>query len=324
VPAFTPPLDGVKRPTQLLRVAREGDRYSFEWGDLRRYIDLARRCGLERFEWTHLFTQWGASQAIRVYRGQGREEELLWDPETPALSPTYRGFLAQFLPEFRKFLSEEGLLERSFFHISDEPHGEEHLANYRNARALLGELAPWMKTMDALSEIVYGREHVTDMPIPSIKAVGQFLDEGIPCFTYFCCGPRGPFLNRFLDTPLAKIRMSGWLFYKFKVLGFLHWGYNYWYRHKTRELLDPYADSSGLSWPKLAYGDPFVVYPGEAGPVDSIRWEVFAESLTDYALLQTLGVAPDGPALGAFEGFDRFPKDERWLWRARRELLSSA
>ena len=31
VPVFTPPLDGVKRPTQLLHVRREGDRYVFGW-----------------------------------------------------------------------------------------------------------------------------------------------------------------------------------------------------------------------------------------------------------------------------------------------------
>ena len=39
-------------------------------------------------------------------------------------------------------------------------------------------------------------------------------------------------------------------------------------------------------------GDPFVVYPGPDGPVDSLRWEVFAASLQDYALLQEAGVRP--------------------------------
>jgi hypothetical protein len=321
-PVFTPPLDGVKSPSQLLHVTRNGRRYRFEWSAVKRYVDLARRCGIRNFEWTHFFTQWGARNAIRVYRGHGANEKLLWKPDTPALAPAYRNFLAQFFPEFHRFLQREKLLKNSFFHVSDEPHGAEQLAHYRAARGLLRELAPWLKTMDALSEIVYGREGVTDMPIPSIQVTRQFVEEGIPCFTYFCCGPRGHYLNRLIDTPLVKIRMSGWLFYRFQVRGFLHWGYNYWYRSQTRTLIDPYCESSGLAWPGWAYGDPFVVYPGPAGPIDSIRWEVFALSLQDYALLQTVGVEPNGSLLAPFRDFDDFPKSRRWFAAARRTLLT--
>ena len=322
-PVFTPPLDGVKRPTQLLRVRRTGpDAYAFDWTDVKRYVDLATSCGIRNFEWTHLFTQWGVKNAIRIYEGQGADETLLWPPETAATSETYRAFLAQFLPAFKTFLDREKLLERSFFHVSDEPHGDEARANYAAARALLRELAPWMKTLDALSEIEYGRQGLTDMPVPSISVTKQFRDEGIPCFTYFCCGPRGRYLNRLMDTPLAKIRMLGWLCYRFEVLGFLHWGYNYWQRRAQRDLVDPFVEQAAGAWPGWAYGDTFCVYPGPDGPIDSIRWEIFAESLQDYALLQTLGVRPDDPRLAVFEDFDRFPKQVGWLRAMRRELLA--
>ncbi len=324
VPAFTPPLDGVKRPTQLLGVkpgklaGQRRPAYRFDWSLVRRWIDLAKKCGITHFEWTHLFTQWGVKHAIRIYDPQGR---LLWNPKTKAASPTYRNFLSQFLPAFERFLREEKLLSRSFFHISDEPHGDEHLANYRAARAMVRELAPWMKTMDALSDIRFGREGLVDTPVPSISTTRQFVEEGIPCWTYFCCGPRGRFLNRLLDTPLAKVRMAGWLFYRFGVGGFLHWGYNYWYKSQTQQLIDPFTVTDGLAWPGWAYGDTFQVYPGPDGPLDSIRWEVFAESLQDYALLQTLGVPRDGALLAPLRDFDDFPKDGRWLLAARRELL---
>ena len=136
-PLFTPPLDGVKRPTQLLRVTRARDRYAFDWTDVDRWVKLARGCGIERFEWSHFFTQWGVKHALRVYEGQGLDERLLWKPTTGATSPTYRAFLAQLLPELKAFLTRRKLMERSFFHVSDEPHGEEHLRNYMAARALL-------------------------------------------------------------------------------------------------------------------------------------------------------------------------------------------
>ncbi|HJN16021.1 MAG TPA: DUF4091 domain-containing protein [Armatimonadota bacterium] len=320
-PLFTPPLDGVKRPTQLLGVARDGDSYTFDWSDVDRWVKLAKQSGVKQFEWSHLFTQWGVKHALRVYDGQGLDEKLLWKPTTGATSPTYRNFLGQLLPELHQFLSRRKLMDKSFFHVSDEPHGAEHLKNYVAARALLGELAPWMKVMDALSGIEYGRQGLTDMPIPSISVTKQYHDEGIPSWTYFCCGPRGAYLNRLHDTPLAKIRASGWLFHRFKCLGFLHWGYNYWYESQTRNMIDPFTVTDGLRWPNWAYGDTCLVYPGPDGPIDSIRGEVFKESLQDMALLQTLGVEPGGKMLSVFQDFDAFPKTQDWYVSARRKLL---
>jgi len=322
VPMFTPPLDGVKRPTQLLRVRRSpSGKHAFDWAQVKRWVGLARRCGIRRFEWTHLFTQWGAKHAIRVYEKRDGKDCLLWRPGTGATSKTYRDFLAQFLPSFERFLRREKLLGVSHFHVSDEPHGDEHLASYRKARAMLRELAPWMQVLDALSDIRFARQGLTDVPVPSIRTALDFANEGIPSWTYFCCGPRGRYLQRLLDTPLPKIRMAGWLFHRFGFGGFLHWGYNYWYKSQTQQMIDPFTVTDGLRWPGWAHGDPFVVYPGRNGPIDSIRWEVFAESLQDYALLQTVGVDPGSPMLRRLRGFDDFPKDERWLRAARKRLL---
>lgn len=322
VPLFTPPTDGVKRPHQLLKVtATAGGHYAFDFSDVRRWVKLAQDCGAQYFEWTHLFTQWGVQHAIRIYRDNADPRSLLWDPETPATSDTYRGFLSQFLPRFQAFLEAEELMDRSIFHVSDEPHGDEHLENYRAARAMLQELAPWMKVHDALSDIRYGREGITDMPVASIQTAKQFVDEGIPSFAYFCCGPRGKYLNRLMDTPLAKIRMAGWLLRKMKALGFLHWGYNYWYKSQTRLMIDPFTEQSGAAWPGWAYGDPFVVYPGQEGPLDSIRWEVWADSMQDLALLQTAGIDPGDAILSEIRDYNDFPWTEEWIQSARSRIL---
>ena len=322
---FTPPLDGVKRPSQLLIVNRVGpDTYSFDWTDVKRYTDLALQCGVEHFEWTHLFTQWGVKNALRIYEDQGASEKLLWPPDTGATSNTYRRFLEQFLPEFESFLRREGLMERSFFHVSDEPHGPEHLENYKAARELLRVLAPWMQVMDALSEIVFAQQGLTDMPIPSISTALDFVAQEIPCWCYYCGGPRGRFLNRLIDKRLPTIRMNGWLFYRWPLRGFLHWGYNYWYQSQTRNMIDPFSVQDGEFWPRWAFGDTFMVYPGKDGPIDSLRWEVFGESLQDYALLQTLGVPRDAAFLGPLQSFQDFPKDAEWVLRTRRELLTGS
>lgn len=323
VPVFTPPLDGVKRPTQLLAVREAGrGRYRFDWRDVKRFIRVARECGIRKFEWTHLFTQWGAKYGIRIYRGQGLDRNLLWDPETPATGRVYRNFLEQFLPELKKFLDKEGLTGKSMFHLSDEPHEAEHQGAYRQAREMLREIAPWMKVMDALSDARFAGEGLVDTPVCTISGVQEFIGKGMPVWCYFCCQPRGKYLNRMMDDSLAKIRMSGWLFYRWPLKGFLHWGYNYWHTNMSKTFLDPFQVSDGGHWPGWPYGDPFMVYPGEKGPLDSIRWEVFAESLQDYALLQTVCQSRDSSLMKQLRSFEEFPRDEKWIRRARLSLLS--
>jgi hypothetical protein len=321
VPIFTPPTDGVKRPTQLLKVTRKDDKYVFDWTDVKRYIELAKKNGFTKFEWAHFFSQWGCKSALRIYETPQEDEKLLWPAQTEATSPVYRAFLEQFMPEFEKFLDAEGVREGSLFHISDEPEGDDALKNYRAARQMIREIAPWMKVMDALSHIAFAKEGLVDFPIPSISVAHEFVKAGYPAWAYFCSGPRGEYLQRFLDTPLPKIRMAGWLLYKLGAKGFLHWGYNYWYVSQTRSLLDPYMEQAGAIWPNWATGDPFVVYPGRKGPIDSIRWEVFAESLQDYALLQAAGVLRSDKALASLRNYAKFPKNAEWILRARKEML---
>ncbi len=306
VPIFTPPTDGVKRPCQLLGVQPRGsDDYDFDWTEVERWIEAAIGFGAEFFEWTHLFTQWGASNAIRIYCSNDDPSSGLWSPETPATAPVYRRFLARFLPEFRAFLEKHGLLDKSFFHLSDEP-GAHHLPNYRAAREMLRELAPWMRVMDAMSHVEFAKEGLTDIPIASIAAAREFRAAGVPAWVYFCCGPRGAYWNRLLDTPLARLRMGGRLLHALEARGFLHWGYNYWYRSQTQQLIDPFVELAGDAWPGWPYGDPFVVYPGPDGPISSVRWEIWAEAMQDLAILRQLGVAPDDPRLASIRDYDDF------------------
>jgi hypothetical protein len=176
---------------------------------------------------------------------------------------------------------EEKMLDRSYFHCADEPDGDVQMRDYRKARGMLRELAPWLKVIDAMSEPRFATEGLCEMPVPSIATALLFREAKCPAWVYFCCGQRGRFLQRLHDTPLAKLRMAGWLFYKLDAKGFLHWGHNYWFKFCTSEIADPFQDPAVGAWPGLPYGDPFVVYPGSDGPIDSIRWEVFGRYILD-------------------------------------------
>ncbi len=322
VPIFFGRRETFRRPCQLLGVSEPSSgKYVFDWSRVKRFTDLCQEIGFRQFEWSHLWIYWGVENPIRVYTLKDGGYEMLWAPDTAATSETYLNFLRQFLPEFHQFLIQEKLLEGSYFHLSDEPGSDAHVENYRRARQVLRELAPWMKVIDALSDIRYGREGLTDMPIPIVSSAQSYIEEGIPHWVYFCCAPQGPWLNRFMDTPLPKIRMSGWLFYRLQARGFLHWGFNYWHKLEREELTDPFNDGSAADWPVIPYGDPFMIYPGPDGPIDSIRWEVFAESLQDYAILQTAGVKPEDALLAEIKTYADFPKSEEWIRRRLETIL---
>ena len=69
----------------------------------------------------HLFTQWGAKCApkIMVWEDGTLHHKFGW--HTDAQSPEYADFLAQYLTALTDFLKEQGLQDKVFFHISDEP-----------------------------------------------------------------------------------------------------------------------------------------------------------------------------------------------------------
>jgi hypothetical protein len=310
-----------KQPCQMLLVNEPSPgKYTFDWSVIKRFTDMCKQMGYRKFEWAHLWMYWGVTTAMRVYTVKDGKYVLLWDADLPAFSDKYISFLKQFLPAFHDFLQTENILEDSYFHLSDEPWSE-HVPNYKRARQVLKDLAPWMKVMDALSDIRYGKEHLTDIPVPIISSAAEYLKEKIPHWVYFCTGPRDKWLNRFFDTPLPKIRMSGWLFYHLKAEGFLHWGYNYWHKLDSEEASDPYTNGSAHAYPGIPDGDPFVVYPGPDGPYDSIRWEVFAESLQDYAILQSAGIDPDDKLFTPLISYEDFPKTSAWITAALKQVL---
>lgn len=311
-----------KQPCQMLIVNEPSPgKYDFDWSVIKKFVDMCKGMGYKKFEWAHLWMYWGVETAMRVYTVKNDKYELLWPADLPAFSDTYVNFLEQFLPALHEFLKKENLLNDSYFHVSDEPWSE-HVPNYKKARDLLHKLAPWMKVMDALSDVRYGKENLTDIPVPIISSDKAYQDAKIPHWVYFCTGPRDKWLNRLFDTPLPKIRMSGWLFYRFRAMGFLHWGYNYWHKLDSEEASDPFTNGSAHAYPGIPNGDPFVVYPGPDGPYDSIRWEVFAESLQDYAILQTAGINPGSELLSSLKSYEDFPKTEKWIQDAIKKVLS--
>ncbi len=290
-PLFTPPLDtqvGGERPTvQLVKIKEKNGKFDFDFSLLERWITMGRRCGIKLFEMAHLFTQWGAKATpkIIVETAQGNQRIAGWD--VPADSPLFEKFLAQFFPALTGFLNEKKLQDKVFFHCSDEPR-KNHLKSYAFASALLRKYLKGFKIVDALSRIELFKHGYVDIPVVCEHHYAPYRDIKLPeRWIYYCCEPYTEYPNRFVHTPSARNRIFGTLMYCYRIDGFLHWGFNFYYSRFSRFKIDPFACTT--AYHAFPAGDAYLVYPGENGiPLDSIRHEVFREALQDMRLLQLL------------------------------------
>lgn len=289
-PLFTPPLDtavGKERPTvQLVDVEKDADGYHFGFDKLRRWVALAKKCGMVNFEMSHLFTQWGVKAAPKVVvKVNGRNKKLFgW--HTPATGEAYKTFLQAFLPELLRVLEELGIEKNSYFHISDEPHAD-HLPDYLAAKAIV---APYLKgypIMDALSDLSLYQEGAVDRPIVVTSRVTPFLEAKVPdLMVYYCCSPANDVCNGYISMPANRVRALGLQMYKYDIKGFLQWGFNFYYSQNSKEAVNPFliTDAKGA----FPSGDAFRVYPGPDGPWDSMRIPVFYDGLQDVRALRLL------------------------------------
>jgi hypothetical protein len=329
-PIFTPPLDtrvGGERPTvQLVDVWKSGDSYRFGFDKLERWVELCRERGVKHFEFSHLFTQWGAGHAPKILASEDGETKRIFGWETDAAGPEYEHFLDQFLPALVSFLKAHGLEKCSWFHVSDEPH-EDHLAAYENASRILKKHLKGFPIIDALSSYAFYEKGLVEKPIPASDHIGPFLEHHVPdLWTYYCCSQYKEVANRFFCFPSARNRILGMQLYKYRIVGFLQWGYNFWYSQYSVHPIDPFrVTDAGKAFPS---GDAFLVYPGEEGPLESIRSEVFYDALQDMRALALLEekVGRDAVVRLLEEDLDspitfrEYPGDARWLLEKREQV----
>lgn len=290
-PMFTPPLDtkiGGERPTvQLVDVTVTENGYEFGFENLIRWINMCKKCGVKYFEMSHLFTQWGAKTAPKIVARVNGKLKKIFGWNTPGTGEEYKAFLNAYLPELKKVLKQEGIEKVTYFHISDEPHGEEQLANYVAAKEIV---APHLKDfviMDALSQIEFYKSGAVEHPVPSNSTVCDFIDAKVPnLWTYYCCGTSKGLCNRYMCMYSYRNRAIGLQFYKFDIKGFLHWGYNFYYTQYSTEKVNPFlTTAAGSTFPS---GDAFSVYPGKDGPWESLRLKVFYDALQDVRAFKLL------------------------------------
>lgn len=283
-PLISPPLDNAydTRDLQLADVTVTDEGYAFSWEKLDRFVDIAKEEGFELFEIGHLFTQGGAASATKVMGWKGGEYVRLFPKDTPCDDPEYTRFLRAMLTSFLDRMRARGDDRRCYFHISDEPTAAS-LDTYLRAKATVADLLEGYPLMDALSHYEFYESGAVAKPIVLMDHLQEFLDHDVKgLWTYNCLVPDHGYSNRFLAMTLPRNRSISLMLYKFRIEGFLHWGYNFYNNSGSADPINPFLDTaSGDLFPS---GDAFSVYPGAGGePMESLRLATFHEALEDLA-----------------------------------------
>jgi len=273
--------------------------FSADWERFDRYAQIFFDAGMDRME------LWSAGWRDGDHAGlETRIRMVDFAVETPEgveLSTEER-FMG-VLGELERHLQERGWADRAMIHICDEPF-QPSVASYREIAAKVHEAAPSLKTIEAIEAEGFGDE--LDIWVPKLSHLNLWWENfrrekqqrKIELWFYTCCHPVGRYPNRFLDQPLTAVRALHWINYLYDLDGYLHWGLN----HYATD--DPFSEE-GLSGPH-PLGDHAIMYPGEEGPMGSLRWSAMRDGIEDFEYLWMLE-----QRLSALK--DRLGDDGWWL-----------
>ena len=171
-----------------------------------------------------------------------------------------REFLPKLLPALEQHLRERGWLEKTVFHIADEPSNH-NIMSWREASDFVHRHGPNLRRVDAIET-----PHCLDrleIWVPKLDHYATWQDaftdarnQGYEMWFYTVgIFQGGSFPNKTVDVPLIQSRTLHWLNYRFGLKGYLHWGFNAWTD-------DPFEA------PGQHRGDGWHVYPKKGRPAE--------------------------------------------------------
>jgi hypothetical protein len=268
-------------PWTLIEITQGADgALSFDYRRFDRFVELFEKAGAADWvEITHVGHfgpgGWGGHQIVfrKVTATNGQTGESV------ALGPEEG--LAPLLADLQRHLAERGWLDKAMIHVADEP-SINNIASWRRASEFVHRAGPRIRRIDAIETIDFGG--ALEVWVPKLSHFERWREAyearrgENELWYYICCHPYGNvYPNRFLDYPTTCVRVLHWINFAEDLSGYLHWGLNHWGE-------DPF----GTPRDRLPPGDTHVIYPGSAGPLSSIRWEIQRESLEDYEYLHLL------------------------------------
>ncbi len=274
----------------LVDVKKADGAYRFDFSRAKRLISMYLDMGFQIIEGAQIASRRTWADAV-FYTWNG-EEKL--DADTPEAYAFIRAYLAAW----RAFLTENGWYGRLIQHVADEPY-EKCRDGYYRLSSVVRQSLPGVPVIEAVE--IPGLAGAVDIWVPKDRYYEEHREEfekyraaGNTLWFYTCCFPGGKYLNRLLDKPLIETRYLHWGNFRYRMPGFLHWGFNHW--SKEQDPFENNAVPNGNVGNCLPAGDTHIVYPGGDGPWSSMRLENHRFGAQDYELFMLLAAKDEALA----------------------------
>lgn len=274
---------------------RRGDEYEFDFSSFGRYVELHEACGIDRAIHCYSVVQGPGSRRDSTIEYVDAETGETWQMVTEIGDAEWIKAWKAFFGAFREYLNSKDWLDKVYIAFDEKPDDvmapvmkmlADFAPDFKIALAANTRSDEFARIEDLCLSGSFNEKGIAEVAPTERCAMGvaELLDPNNACAIskscpsktittyYVCCGPAFP--NTFVFSPLVESRMLPWLAAQGGYDGFLRWSYNDWSE-------SPFMHPEYAPFPT---GDCNFVYPGESGPVSSLRWEQLREGIQDYEL----------------------------------------
>jgi len=273
-------------PLKLCKYNISGTNYTFDFTNFDQTVEFFMKEGnlklIEGEHIAHRITDWSSLFGVDVPFADGAIRTLPFENDTAQL------FMSQFFPALYQHIKSKGWDKIYIQHIADEPI-RENVDSYIQIAETVKKMMPGIRIIEANHSREV--ENTIDIWVPQLdffhsdyKYYQERQAAGDEVWYYTCLAPQGNYANWFIELPLIKTRILYWLNYRYGATGFLHAGYNKWWRFKNGEAAYIFEEGGNI----LPGGDTFIIYPAYRKVNISIRLVAVRDGIRDYELLKLL------------------------------------
>lgn len=252
------------------------------------------------------------------------EQYLLWDRDVGVTSMEGYRQLKIYFTRLWDLVTTNGWQNQWIQCLVDEPQFPNSMS-YRALSGICRKCMPGVTINDPVestdlqgaTDVWCVKQAVFDKYRDDFKYL-QKLGEHITVYT--CGYPAGKWMNRATDLPLLAGRLAFWRCVQEGFEGFLHWGYNA-YAHVDPLRHNCYPCGEDNAMPP---GNGFIVYPGENGPLYTLRAQVQLFGAEDAELLRQLSAEKAQELCGKVcRSFEEYDPSEANFAGVHRALLTA-
>lgn len=262
-------------------IKNETGELEFDYSIFDRYVEMSTNLGIAGSINAYSLTPFLTSQKIQYYDMTDEKYKLM---ELNVKDEKYKEVWTKFLISFKKHLIEKRLFDRTYLGFDEKPESvililKEIIKNatpeFLDRIVIAGhpETTSLAKNLSIAYVFFPNQSHEKRAEVPVLQTILERNDNDNFTTFYLCAEPAHP--NTLTYSPAIESQLTPWLALKYKTDGYLRWAYNNWTN-------DPFNKPVFIH----NQGDDYYVYPGEKGPISSIRWELLKEGIEDYELFK--------------------------------------